>query len=221
MAARNTKCDSTASSRIKALLFCVSLGAALGLRASETAPPRPLSAPPVDFSRSIQPILVDRCYSCHGPDKQKGGLRLDRQADAMKGGDSGKVIQPGRSDQSLLIRYVAGLDPETVMPPKGDRLTTNQVGLLRGWIDAGADWPEATLTSQSAGTVSHWAFQAPLRPIVPSVQNRRSVRNSIDSFVLARLEREQITPSAEADGATLVRRCCLWRWPLRASRGYV
>ena len=197
---------STACSRIKALLFCVSLGGALGLRASETAPARPSSAPRVDFSRSIQPILVDRCYSCHGPDKQKGGLRLDRQADAMKGGDSGKVIQPGRSDQSLLIRYVAGLDPETVMPPKGDRLTTNQVGLLRGWIEAGADWPEATLTSQPAGTASHWAFQAPLHPSVPSVQNRRSVRNSIDSFVLARLEREQITPSAEADGATLVRR---------------
>ena len=191
---------------IKAFLFCVSLGAALALRASAAAPPRSSATPEVDFARAIQPILVDRCYSCHGPDKQKGALRLDRKADAMKGGDSGRVIQPGRSDRSLLIQYVAGLDPETIMPPKGDRLTTNQVGLLRAWIDAGADWPEASVASEPAGKSAHWAFQAPIRPIVPPVKNRRFVRNPIDAFVLARLEREQITPSAEADRAASVRR---------------
>src|SRR6266508_4516022 len=73
--------------------------------------PAPVS---VDFKRDIQPIFAERCYGCHGPEKQKGGLRLDRKADALAGGDSGKVIVPGKSTASLLITNVSGIDPENL-----------------------------------------------------------------------------------------------------------
>src|SRR5439155_14479254 len=106
--------------------------------------------PKIDFARDIEPIFAERCYSCHGPEKQKGGLRLDRKADALKGGDSGKAILPGQSALSLLISNVAGLNPETVMPPKGERLSTDQVARLRSWVDQGANWPELTATSPSS-----------------------------------------------------------------------
>ena len=81
----------------------------------------------VDFLRDIQPLFADRCYSCHGPEKQKSGLRLDIKERALSGCDSGKAIVPGRSSESLLYRYVAHLDPETKMPPKGEALQPRQV----------------------------------------------------------------------------------------------
>ena len=77
----------------------------------------------VDFITDIQPIFADRCYECHGPEKHKSGLRLDRKADALAGGDNGKAITPGKSAESLLIRNVLGQNPDTVMPPKGERLS--------------------------------------------------------------------------------------------------
>ena len=76
----------------------------------------------IDFTRDIRPIFADRCYSCHGPEKQKSGFRLDLKEPALAGGDSGKVILPGKSRDSLLYRYIAGLHPEIRMPPKGEPL---------------------------------------------------------------------------------------------------
>ena len=99
----------------------------------------PAAGVPVDFARDVQPLLADRCIKCHGPEKQKGGLRLDTKAAAMKGGDDGKAIEPGKSADSPLIHFVGGLDEDKVMPPKGERLTAAQVGLLRAWIDQGAN----------------------------------------------------------------------------------
>jgi hypothetical protein len=97
----------------------------------------------IDFKRDIEPILISRCYSCHGPKSQISGLRLDVRETALKGGDSGvSAIVPGRSAGSLLLRYVSGSDPKTVMPPSGERLTASQIETLRSWIDQGAEWPE-------------------------------------------------------------------------------
>src|SRR6185295_10853706 len=99
---------------------------------------------PIHYARDIQPIFAARCYSCHGPTLQSGGLRLDRRARALKGGDSGiPAILPGRAAGSLLIQYVIGKDSKTVMPPAGERLTPAQIKLLSDWIDRGAEWPEA------------------------------------------------------------------------------
>jgi mono/diheme cytochrome c family protein len=105
----------------------------------------PLAQVKVDFTRDIKPIFERSCLSCHGTQRPKGGLRLDSRESALKGGDSGKVILSGDSANSPLILIVAGLHDEIDrMPPKGkgDPLTPEEMGLLRAWIDQGAQWPE-------------------------------------------------------------------------------
>ena len=95
---------------------------------------------PVDFAKDIRPIFEKSCYSCHGAEKQKSGYRLDSKAGALKGGETySPAIKPGDSAGSPLIHLVAGLVPDTKMPAKGDPLTPEQIGLLRAWIDQGAD----------------------------------------------------------------------------------
>ncbi|MEO6809671.1 MAG: PSD1 and planctomycete cytochrome C domain-containing protein [Isosphaeraceae bacterium] len=163
----------------------------------------------VDFARDVRPILVKNCYSCHGPQKHKAGLRLDRKAEALAGGDSGAVIEPTNALESPLIDRITSDDPTTAMPPKGDRLTPDQVALLRSWIDQGASWPDG-LDSQTDGlTSTHWAFQPIKRFHVPEVKDRAWVRNPIDSFILRKLESEGVAPSPEADRPTLIRRLSL------------
>ena len=183
----------------------------------QEAPMLPPAAPTqVDFERDIAPLFRQECYACHGPDRQMGGLRLDRQADAMAGGYSGVVIKPGNSADSKLIHLVAGLKEGLVMPMTGERLTPEQVGLLRAWIDQGAHWPEQATAAEEAKSQEqvrrkhpHWAFNPPQRPAIPKVENQAWVKNSIDAFVLARLEAEGIEPSPEASRATLMRRVSL------------
>src|SRR5689334_23237689 len=97
----------------------------------------------VDFTRDVQPLFAEHCLKCHGAEKQKGGLRLDLKTAALKGGDDGKVIDPGHAVDSKLIHLVEGRDPDKVMPAKGPRLTPDQIGILRRWIDEGAVWPDA------------------------------------------------------------------------------
>src|SRR5688500_8515286 len=89
----------------------------------------------VDYVKDVQPIFAAACFSCHGEKKQQSGFRLDRKAHALKGGEIGVAVVPGKSADSPLIQYVAGLDKYLKMPPKGDRLTSEQVGILRAWID--------------------------------------------------------------------------------------
>src|ERR1051325_7112253 len=99
--------------------------------------------PKVDFSRDIQPIFIKRCYECHGPDKQRSGLRPDHKTEAVKGGKSGKTLLiAGKSSESELIARVASQDPDEVMPAKGERLTPEQIAFLRAWVDQGATWPD-------------------------------------------------------------------------------
>ena len=162
----------------------------------------------VDFQRDIQPIFAEHCLQCHGPEKQKNGLRLDQKTSALAGGDSGQAIIAGKSSQSLLVKLVSGDDPDRIMPPKGGRLTDPQIGLLRSWIDLGAQWPDDTLANTKTNH-SHWSFQPPVRPTVPTVKHKTLVRNPIDAFILARLEKERITPSPEATRGTLIRRLYL------------
>jgi mono/diheme cytochrome c family protein len=155
----------------------------------------------VDFARDIQPIFTKRCFECHGPDKQKSDLRLDRKADALKGGKSGKpLFVPGKSTESEIILRVVSQDPDEVMPAKGARLTDDQVALLRAWVDQGGIWPDEK---------KHWAFSKPVRPEIPAVKDKRWPRSEIDYFILARLEQEKLAPSPEADRTTLIRRLSL------------
>ncbi|HZM02686.1 MAG TPA: PSD1 and planctomycete cytochrome C domain-containing protein [Candidatus Saccharimonadales bacterium] len=168
----------------------------------------PAASRPVDFVKDVQPILAENCYTCHGPKQHESQLRWDNKQIAMHGGEHGKVIIPGNSAASRMIQLVGGLEPDLIMPQKGAPLTAVQVGLLRAWIDQGAVWPESA-SVKVVDPRDHWAFKAPVRPAVPIVKNKSWVRNPIDSFVMARLEAENLRPSPEADRPTLLRRLSL------------
>jgi hypothetical protein len=180
------------------------LGAAAVLAPGADAPPLPPpAAGKVDFDADVRPILAANCFKCHGPDKRKGGLRLDDRKAALDGGDSGAVIVPGKSAESKLVHATAGTDPDAKMPPTGPALTAAQVGTLRAWIDQGADYGKQAAAGTTAAKSSHWAFQPIKRPAVPGN------RNPIDYFIRARLEKEGLKPSPEADRVTLIRRVSL------------
>ena len=157
------------------------------LRAADVALP-PAAKTKIEFARDIEPLLAKRCLVCHGAQQQMSGLRLDQKEAALKGGTAGVDILPGKSAESRLIRLVAGLD-QKFMPPMGAHLTADEVGLLRAWIDQGVEW---------TARAPHWSFQKIQRPAAPAVRDRAWVRNPIDNFILARLEREGIAPSPEA-----------------------
>ncbi|WP_425615812.1 DUF1553 domain-containing protein [Anatilimnocola sp. NA78] len=162
----------------------------------------------VDFVDDVLPVLQKHCFSCHGEDEQESGLRLDLKKSAFAGGDSGAVIEPGKSAESRLIHLVAGLDGE-LMPPadKGERLTADQVALLRGWIDQGAKWPDESLAQLQAAR--HWSLQPIKSPVPPTVDKTNRLQQPIDAFVLARLAKEKVEPSPLAERATLIRRLSL------------
>ncbi len=127
------------------LIFPLLLATALAARALEgdvSQLPPPASGP-VDFARDIRPLFEQHCVKCHGPEKEKSGWRSDVKDVALKGGDNyAPNIVPGKSEQSPLIHFVAGLEKDMLMPQKGDRLTDVEIGLLRAWIDQGAVWPD-------------------------------------------------------------------------------
>ncbi|MBO0859136.1 MAG: PSD1 domain-containing protein [Chloracidobacterium sp.] len=169
----------------------------------------------VDFRRDIEPILRSNCYHCHGADEASAKLRLDEKEQAMKGGISGPVIIPAKSGDSRLMKRILGEGDEPRMPLGGAPLKTDQIELIRKWIDEGAEWPEnpqsAVIQTQGPQSANprHWAFVAPSRPKLPVVKNRSWVRTPIDNFILAELEKKGIEPSPEADKTTLIRRLSL------------
>ena len=169
-----------------------------------------MAAEPVDYVRDIKPILAKNCYECHGPQKQRSGLRVDTAATLLQGGDSGPAIVPGKSGESRLIQAVTGTGDIQRMPPREPRLSADQITALKAWIDQGAPAPAAEQPHKSLGReAKHWAFQSPVRPALPAVQHADWLRNPIDTFILARLEKERIAPSSEADRVTLIRRLSL------------
>jgi hypothetical protein len=155
-----------------------------------------------DFNHDIRPILTENCFKCHGPDDgaRKAGLRFDLRSETLKPTRSGGTpIVPGAPEKSELIARVTATDPKKHMPPaeSGKKLSPAQTETLRRWILEGA--PYAT----------HWAYVKPTRPPLPGVKDKSWPRNPIDYFILARLEREGLKPSAPADKLTLARRVAL------------
>lgn len=159
--------------------------------------------PAIDFNRDIRPILSNRCLKCHGPDEKErqAGLRLDARDGAVAKLESGKVaVVAGKPDDSELLRRIASNNPDDRMPPAGHgkALDAREVELFRAWI------------SQGAKFAAHWSYEKPRRPDVPEARNLKSeIRNPIDNFVLARLEREGLKSSPEADRYALGRRVAL------------
>jgi len=160
------------------------------------------AAPAPDFQRDVRPILSRQCFACHGPDEhsRKGGLRLDLRESALTPAKSGKrALVPGKPDASELIRRITSTDHNQVMPPPETKkqLTTAEVDTLRRWVAGGADYQP------------HWAFIKPRQAALPKVKQSGWPQNAIDHFILARLEKEGLKPSAPADDYTLVRRLYL------------
>ena len=186
------------------------LAATSASRGDEPVELPPAATREVDFARDVAPLLERSCLRCHGAKKHQAGLSLHDEAKAMAGGDSGPVIVPGDSAESLLIQAVARVDEGSAMPPdgSGDPLTAEEVGVLRAWIDAGAKWAGATKPAQPDAP-DHWSFIPPKPPAIPAVAHAGAARNPIDAFVLARLDQEGLEPSPEADRRTLIRRLSL------------
>ena len=167
------------------------------------------SPQPVDFTHDVQPILAKSCEGCHGAKLQLGGLRLDARDAALAGGQSGKAIEPGSSEKSNLYTRITGKGDQARMPMGGKPLPPDQLETIRLWLEQGANWPQSASASAVTPTKKHWAFIPPSRPALPAVQNAAWPRTPIDSFILARLEKESLTPSPEANKYTLLRRLSL------------
>jgi mono/diheme cytochrome c family protein len=187
-------------SRLTKLFALLPYLAASAVLAADSGKIPPAAAQPVDFARDIQPLLEKNCVKCHGAEKQKGDLRLDGKAAAMRGTSDGAVILPGKGAESRLVAAVAGVDEDLVMPPKGERLTPEQVGMLRRWIDDGAVWADDGTARDPLK--SHWSFQKVRKPAVPAEEGS----HPIDAFITAKLEEKGLALSPAADARTLVRR---------------
>ncbi len=150
-----------------------------------------------DFSANVLPVLKESCYGCHSGNRPVGGLRLDARSFAMR------AIIPGNSKDSRIMHRLQGLDGEAQMPFGTAPLSADQIAAIGKWIDNGARWPDVLAGDE------HWSYIKPGKPVPPVVQDAQWVRNPIDRFVLARLEKEGLHPSPEATKETLIRRLSL------------
>jgi mono/diheme cytochrome c family protein len=195
--------------RIVLLLTPGLLALAAPAGAAEPAP----SAQAVEFfEKQVRPVLATKCQSCHGPEKQRGGLRLDSRAGMLQGGGNGPVLQAQDPEKSPLIQAVRRTG-DVKMPPK-EKLDAQTVASLETWVKMGAPWPTEVKPVAAGKSVAevrrrHWSFQPVRLPGVPAVKNSGWVRTPVDAFVLARLEAKGLAPASEADRHVLVRRLYL------------
>ena len=156
------------------------------------------AAKPVSFVRDVRPLLARNCFACHGPDDKhrEADLRLDTRDGVLAEHEGRRAVVPSDLAKSELVRRITSSDPDEQMPPadSGKKLTADQVELLKRWVAEGAPWG------------SHWSFEKPSRPELPAVKDAAWPKTDLDRFVLARLEREGLAPSPEADRHTLARR---------------
>src|SRR5258708_3785843 len=188
--------------RMRDVTLCFFVMAAMAL-----AQLPPAAGRRIDFRNDIEPIFRANCVACHGPAAQQSGFRLDDRVSLLKGGNSGKpAVVPGNSEISLLVQRVAGMPGVIAMPPVGQKLSREQIGLLRAWIDQGVSWNAAPPASAAtAAPVSkHWSFQPIVKPPVPGSDPHR-----VDAFVRDRLRKESIASSPEAPRNVLLRRLSL------------
>ncbi len=169
------------------------------------------AASAADFENQIRPLLLNRCGQCHGPQQQKGGLRLDARSHFFRGGDSGPVIVPGKSDESPLIIRISSSVADLQMPPAGPRLTAAETELLKIWINNGANWPESEYDRQALTDPrrQHWSFQPLSRTVTPPPADQFPQHTDIDRFLLAQLNPLGLGLNPRADRRTLIRRAFL------------
>jgi hypothetical protein len=183
-----------------------------GVSAPPAKAPGPDPAAVRFFETKVRPVLAEQCHNCHGPHRQRGGLRLDSRAALLRGGDNGPVVAAGKPDESTLIRAIRH-EGKVKMPPKG-KLPPEAIAALTTWVKMGAPWPDtpAGVASQTtdaaiaAARKNHWAFRPVGRPAVPPVKDSGWARTDVDRFVLAKLEAHGLRPAPAADRRTLIRR---------------
>jgi hypothetical protein len=194
----------TSRTPLKGLLSC---GIVFGACLSGPAEEPPAVSRKVDFEKDVQPIFRERCFECHSTGNEEGGLNLGVKARTLKGGQSGTVIQPGQSAKSLLFQRVAGMKEGEIMPPEGEPLSPEQVGIIRAWIDQGATWPQETdvLDARTEQARKHWAFQ-PLDHLETPKPAAGWSQTPIDSFILKSLQSKHLTPSETISPRSFIRR---------------
>jgi hypothetical protein len=166
-----------------------------------------LGADAIDFVRDVRPILQKHCYSCHAANEQKSSLRLDIKSEAFKGGEAyGPSIVPGNSKDSPLVQFVSGTDSDLRMPPEGEALPAAEIATLEKWVNEGANWPDGIDLASLVDKRDHWSFKPLTAPALPATRDHGWLRNTIDDFMLARLEQEGLHPAEEADRTTWLRR---------------
>ncbi len=194
------------SSRLSATFVLALAALALGVV--------PLWAGADDQAEKAVALLDSRCFKCHSHSagKNKGGLVMDSLAGLTTGGDGGAALTPGDPAKSLFLKNILETDPDVMMPPKGERLTKDEVSLLQDWVKSGATWPKSRTKAPVAGRYlpgtigtkekGWWAYQAVQRPEIPDGKST----HPIDRVIEARLTKESLMPSAEADRGVLIRR---------------
>ncbi len=170
------------------------------------------------FETKVRPVLVEHCFKCHGPAKQKSGLRLDSRAASLAGGELGAAVVPGKPEESLLVSALSHED-DLKMPPS-KKLPADKIADLTKWVAMGAPWPdskagepaEAAFKPRQHGMQitdkdrAHWAFQPVKRPAVPAPRDASWVKNPIDAFILAGLDAKGLKPNPPAGKVALLRR---------------
>src|SRR6185369_6984149 len=147
-----------------------------GLKPEQIKALPPPATHTIDFTKEIKPLFEASCIKCHGRGRDKGDFKIDSRETLLKGGGSGPAIVVGKSAESYLIELVMGFDPDNVMPKKGTKLTQEQIGLLRAWIDQGAQW-DAGVTFGKVEPIN----LKPRRPELPAVASKNA--NPLDRFV--------------------------------------
>ncbi len=164
------------------------------------------------FENKIRPILNAQCLKCHNAaeGKTKGGFALDTREGMLKGGDSGPGVVPGNPEKSVLIKAIRYTDANLQMPPKGEKLSDQQIADLVNWVKMGAPDPRSAGAKGKYASAAErkvwWAFQSVKKQEPPKVANAEWVANPVDAFVLAKLEEKNLKPSAPADRRVLIRR---------------
>ena len=167
------------------------------------------------FESKVRPLLSGRCYECHShkAKKLKGDLYLDSRKGVLQGGDIGPSVKPGNPADSLLIEAIHYRDPDLQMPPKS-KLSESEIEILESWVAMGAPWPDEPEPSGGNRKVfdlagrkaSHWSWEPVAEPALPQVKDAQWGKLSIDRFILARLEKNGLTPAESTDHRSLIRR---------------
>jgi len=163
------------------------------------------------FERHVRPVLAQRCYACHGPDKQFSGLRVDSRAALFDGGKRGAVVVPGSPESSLLLRAIRHEPGLTPMPSGAGKLSAPEIAAIEQWIKQGAEWPASTAKPTEAGGLpawydraakTHWSFQ----PVKPATPPPGSAPHPVDRFLRAALAAKGLAPARPAEALTVIRR---------------